>query len=111
MASLGKRAWGVATAAALAASATVPTAAGANSSRLTLDRSTGLLNGQLVTLTGSGFDPLAPGAALECSTAAGQPTVLINAQPTPVSCTTPNGSFFPLETPFALTDPNGGITA
>ena len=59
---------------------------------LTVTPSTGLSNGDSVSVTGAGFQPNSLGAVLECNTAASEPTVELGApvsSPVPVGCTAP----------------------
>jgi hypothetical protein len=103
--------WPLLAGVALVASAVWANSAAASGPTLSLDRSTGLLNGQLVTLHGSGFRPNAPGAVIECSTAAGQPTVVVNGQATPVSCSVPSGVLPYFAPGYAVTDSAGLVDA
>jgi len=57
---------------------------------ITLDRSTGLLRGQLVNITGTGF-PFGGATVVECNNTPGQPTVSISGFDVPVGCTQPFG--------------------
>jgi hypothetical protein len=63
------------------ASATVP--------QVSVSPTTGLLNGQLLTVTGSGYAPDTVGGPVECSDAPGQPTVQEDGFPIDVSCDVP----------------------
>ena len=60
---------------------------------ITVTPSTGLLNGQELTIALSGFQNASSPLALECSTATGQPTVEIAGFAAGVSCTSPYSSF------------------
>ncbi|MBV8161057.1 MAG: IPT/TIG domain-containing protein, partial [Acidimicrobiia bacterium] len=55
---------------------------------VTVTPSSGLTNGQTVTVSGSGFSG-SIGAVTECNTATGEPTVLVAGQQIPVSCSNP----------------------
>jgi len=57
---------------------------------ITLDRSTGLLRGQLVNITATGF-PFGAATVVECNNTPGQPTVSISGFDVPVGCTQPFG--------------------
>jgi hypothetical protein len=87
-------------------------AATATSPAISLDRSTGLLQGQIVNVTGSGFSPFAFGELTECSNAPGQPTIMTNGAVLPVSCASPNVST-PVQlttNPFPSVSPTGVLT-
>jgi len=66
--------------------------------------STGLTNGQSVTVTATGFTANASGAILECNNTSPQPTVMVLGNAIPVSCTNP---LLTLQT----TDASGNVTA
>jgi Neocarzinostatin family len=51
--------------------------------------STGLAAGDVVTVTGTGFDDSSTGAVLECNNDASQPTIAFAGNTIPVSCTDP----------------------
>jgi hypothetical protein len=78
--------------AVLVASALAASAAGSGPS-ISVSPDTGLSQGTAVLMTGKGFTKNAPqaGAFMECSTAAGQPTVSVTGftTPVPVSCSAP----------------------
>ena len=83
--------------------------AGAGVPSVSLDRSTGLLRGQQVKVTGTGFAPGATAGVVECSTAAGQPTVQLAGFNVDVSCTDPYGSTQPLGGSNTATSATGAI--
>ena len=57
---------------------------------VTVTPSTGLSNGSVVTVTGTGFDASDTGAILECNNAPNQPTVSVaGIEQAPVGCTNP----------------------
>lgn len=56
---------------------------------LVVSPSTGLADGQSVTVSGSGLSASSTGAIVECSTATLQPTVAVLGNKIPVSCTNP----------------------
>jgi len=58
---------------------------------ITLDRSTGLLRGQIVNITGTGF-PFGGATIVECNNTPGQPTVSISGFDVPFSPGSPSGS-------------------
>ncbi len=101
---------------AVGAYAAIPViSAGAGSTpspTISLDRSTGLLRGQIVNVTGSGFSPYAFGDLTECSNAPGQPTIVSNGAAVPVSCASPNLSGPAVSTisGFANVSPAGVLT-
>jgi hypothetical protein len=67
-----------------------PTAhASAADPTVTVTSSTGLTDGQGVTVSGSGYGANAFGAVVQCSSAPGQPTVTVQGNAVPVSCTNP----------------------
>jgi len=73
----------------------VPEAA-ASSATITVSRTSGLLNGQLVSVSGSGFAPGDLAEVVECSNVPGQPTVSTFGFAIPVSCSLPiNGAGYP----------------
>ena len=59
------------------------------SGTLAVAPSTGLTDGQSVTVSGSGFTASSTGAVIECSNASPQPTVTVLGNAVPVSCTNP----------------------
>jgi neocarzinostatin family protein len=59
---------------------------------LTVTPSTGLSNGSVVTVSGSGFADSSTGAVLECNSDPGQPTISVAGNAVPVSCTSPFSS-------------------
>jgi hypothetical protein len=79
---------------------------------ISLDRSTGLLQGQIVNVTGSGFAPFTFGQITECSNAPGQPTIASSGVDLPVSCGSPNFSIPAQLTtnPFTSVSQNGVLT-
>ena len=78
-------------------------AAGA-AATLMVSPSTGLTNGQSVTVTATGFTASATGAILECNNDASQPTILVlGVEQIPVSCSNP---LLSLQT----TDSSGNVT-
>src|SRR4051812_9513241 len=80
---------GVAVAAVLATVVLVVGQLGASAApSLTVTPSTGLTDGQSVSVTGSGFAG-SIGGITECNTAAGQPTVAVAGQQIPVGCSNP----------------------
>ena len=89
----------------------MPLAARAAAPSISLDRSTGLLRGQQVIVTGTGFAPGVSAGAVECSTAAGQPTVQIAGFEVAVSCTDPFGSTQPLGGSNTSTSAAGALTS
>ena len=101
---------------AAGAYATIPVlsarAVSAPSPTISLDRSTGLLRGQIVNVTGSGFSPFTFGELTECSNAPGQPTIMSNGAAVPVSCASPSVST-PVQlttAPFPSVSPTGVLT-
>jgi Neocarzinostatin family len=61
---------------------------------------TGLLDGQLLTVTGSGYAPETEGGPVECNDAPGQPTVQEDGFPIGVSCDVPAfGASYPFNIP------------
>jgi hypothetical protein len=63
---------------------------------------TGLLDGQLLTVTGSGYAPNTVGGPVECNNAPGQPTVQIDGFAIGVSCDVPAfGASYPFNIPQA----------
>jgi trimeric autotransporter adhesin len=70
---------------------------------LVVSPSTGLTNGQTVTVAASGYPADATGAILECNTAPGQPTIALGAGVN-VGCTNPL-------TALATTDANGNLAS
>ncbi|HEV3266214.1 MAG TPA: hypothetical protein VG014_11870 [Acidimicrobiales bacterium] len=96
--------------------ATIPVisvgAATTPSPTISLDRSTGLLQGQIVNVTGSGFAPFTFGQITECSNAPGQPTIASSGVDLPVSCGSPNFSIPAQLTtnPFTSVSQNGVLT-
>ncbi|MGH9018224.1 MAG: hypothetical protein ACRDY1_10805, partial [Acidimicrobiales bacterium] len=62
------------------------------SGTLTVDPGTCLVNGGVVSLTGSGFADDSPGTFQECNNDPNQPTVSFDGNPIPVSCTNPLSS-------------------
>jgi hypothetical protein len=65
----------------------------AGSARFNVTPHTNLRNGQTVIVSGSGFAKKSPGAIAECSTAPSQPTIEIDGNQVPVSCTDPLKKF------------------
>lgn len=59
------------------------------SATLGVSPSSGLTNGQSVTVSGSGFAASSTGAVIECNNASPQPTVTVLGNAVPVSCTNP----------------------
>jgi hypothetical protein len=59
------------------------------SGTLLVSPSTGLTNGQSVTVSGSGFTASSTGGVLECNNDTSQPTVQVAGNNVPVSCTNP----------------------
>lgn len=59
------------------------------SGTLLVSPSTGLTDGQSVTVSGTGFTAGSTGAVIECSNATPQPTVTVLGNAVPVSCTNP----------------------
>ena len=59
---------------------------------LSVSPTTGLTNGQSVTVTASAYPASAAGAVLECNSDAAQPTVLFAGNAIPVSCSNPFSS-------------------
>src|SRR4051812_21025921 len=93
---------GVAVAAVLATVVLVVGQLGASAApSLTVTPSTGLTDGQSVSVTGSGFAG-SIGGITECNTAAGQPTVAVAGQQIPVGCSNP--------IPAIQNLTNGGVT-
>ncbi len=85
-------------------------AAWASAPSMSVDRSTGLLRGQQVTVTGTGFAPGVEAGVVECSTAAGQPTVQVAGFDIAVGCTDPFGSTQPLGGSNTSTSATGAFT-
>ena len=56
---------------------------------LTVTPNTGLTNGQTVAVSGTGFAANSAGGVIQCSTAAGQPTIAVLGNNVPVSCSNP----------------------
>jgi hypothetical protein len=56
---------------------------------LTVDPGTCLKGGETVTIRGTGFAPNSPGGLAECNGADGEPTVTVEGNQVPVSCTNP----------------------
>jgi hypothetical protein len=78
--------------------------------RLAVSPATGLLNGQLVNVAGSGFSITNDATVFECNETPGEPTVDINGVQLPVGCSDPlRGS--PFQFGLALTGPNGALGA
>ena len=63
--------------------------ASASSPTMTVTPSSGLANGQTVSVSGAGFDAGSTGAVLECNNDPGQPTITVLGNSIPVSCTNP----------------------
>lgn len=63
--------------------------AAASGVTMSVDRTSGLLNGQLVSVSGSGLAPQSLGDVLECSNVPGQPTVSVEGFAVAVSCNSP----------------------
>ncbi|MGH9017114.1 MAG: hypothetical protein ACRDY1_05125 [Acidimicrobiales bacterium] len=59
------------------------------SATMTADPGTCIVDGTVVSLTGSGFTSGSVGTFLECSSDANQPTVMFEGSPIPISCTNP----------------------
>jgi hypothetical protein len=74
---------------------------------------TGLLDGQLLTVTGSGYAPNTVGGPVECNDAPGQPTVQIDGFAIGVSCDVPAfGASYPFNIPQADDfSPTGTLSA
>jgi Neocarzinostatin family len=74
----------------LAGSGTLAFAATAGAAgTLTVTPSTGLANGDTVSVSGSGFANSSTGGVLECNDDPGQPTIQLAGNAVPVSCTSP----------------------
>jgi hypothetical protein len=71
------------------ASTTTTTTSAPTGPNVTVTPNTGLMSGTVVSVSGSLFDDNATGGLLECSTAAGQPTISVAGNDVPVSCTNP----------------------
>jgi hypothetical protein len=71
---------------------------------LTVDPATCLTAGEKVSVTGTGFTPGKTGAVAECSLTAGQPTVTLQGNDIPVSCST-------LTNFLETVTPSGGVSA
>ena len=71
---------------------------------LMVSPSTGLTNGQSVTVTATGYPATLPGAVLECNNDTSQPTVSALGNQIPVSCTNPLSNLHE-------TDASGNLTA
>lgn len=70
--------------------------AAASSATINVSRTSALLNGQLVSVSGSGYAPSTVAEATECSDVPGQPTVGVDGFAVPVSCSFPfNGQGYP----------------
>jgi len=69
-----------------AAQSVTATSGGAS---LTAMPGTCVLQGTVVSLSGSGFTPGVPGTFLECNSDPNQPTVMYEGSPIPISCTNP----------------------
>jgi len=68
---------------------TTTTTAPANKVTLTVSPATGLINGSVVTVSGSGYADNSTGAILECNNDPAQPTIVVEGSAAPVSCTNP----------------------
>jgi hypothetical protein len=78
---------------------TVPLASAA-APAITVSPTTGLLDGQLLTVTASGYAPNTEGGPVECNDAPGQPTVEEAGFAIPVSCDVPSfGASYPFNIP------------
>ena len=67
---------------------------------ITVSPTTGLLNGQLLTVTGSGYAPNTVGGPVECNDAPGQPTVQEDGFAIGVGCDVPAfGPSYPFNLP------------
>lgn len=87
-----------ATCSALASVGALPAAAAAPT--ISVSQTTGLLDGQLLLATGSGFTPGLTADVVECSDVPGQPTVTLDGFAVAVSCNSPlNGSGYPFNNP------------
>jgi hypothetical protein len=87
--------------------------AGAAAPAITVSPTTGLLDGQLLTVTATGYAPDAEGGPVECSDAPGQPTVAEAGFAIPVSCDVPSfGASYPFNIPQAdVFSPAGTLSA
>lgn len=65
----------------------LPVTASAGGATISVTPSTGLTDGSVVSVSGSGFS--GAGAITQCSTAAGQPTISVAGNAVPVSCSNP----------------------
>jgi hypothetical protein len=90
---------------------TVPLASAA-APAITVSPTTGLLDGQLLTVTGSGYAPNTEGGPVECNDAPGQPTVEEAGFAIRVSCDVPAfGASYPFNIPQAdLFSPTGTLS-
>ena len=71
---------------------------------LTLSQSTALKNGQVISISGSGFGKNSTGTLVECNNDPSQPNVSIAGNAVPVSCTDPLNK-------LVTTDANGNLPA
>lgn len=86
---------------ALPAAAATPT--------ISVSQTSGLLNGQLVSVTGTGFTPGVIADVVECSDVPGQPTVSLDGFTVAVSCNSPlNGSGYPFNNAAVPLVPSDG---
>ncbi|HXR55109.1 MAG TPA: neocarzinostatin apoprotein domain-containing protein [Acidimicrobiales bacterium] len=76
---------------------------------LSVSPTTGLFNGQQVTVTGSGFSPANSATLFECNETPGEPTADINGVQLPVGCSNPLGVGGPFQSGFAVTGPDGTL--
>ncbi|MDQ1361223.1 MAG: hypothetical protein QOJ44_1600 [Acidimicrobiaceae bacterium] len=88
---------------ALPASATTPT--------LTVSPTNGLLNGQLLSVTGAGYQPQTTAGLVECSNVPGQPTIGVAGFAVPVSCAVSSyGPSYPFNNAdFLFTSSTGAV--
>jgi hypothetical protein len=72
--------------------------------------SSGLLNGQEVKLSGSGFPLYSVGDVFECNETPGEPTVVFDDSPVPVGCSSPyDDGGWTIDPGFGSTDQNGDL--
>lgn len=73
---------------------------------MTVTPSTGLTNGQTVSVTGSGYGASAPGAIIQCNNTTPQPTIVVFGNAAPVSCTNPLSGLINFDATGALAATN-----